>query len=255
MTVLGVDIGGTNIKAALVDIESGQLCSERYEVETTDPQPDSVIQAVSAIVEHFGYRGPLGVGIPCVVLDGKPRTPFAAYQIKAWVDYPISERIQEITHCPTLLLNDADAAGIAEVKFGSGQGQDGVIIVLTIGTGIGSAVFIDGILVPNTEFGHLFLRDQPDVVENQASERARRLNGLSLTEWSMQLNALLDHLYRLFSPKLLVLGGGVAERTDLQPLIAAPCLVQLAKLGNSAGIVGTAMGAHSYFIAKNGTVR
>lgn len=247
MTVLGIDIGGTTIKAALVDVQSGQLYSERYEVETADPQPESVIEAVGIIVKHFEYHGPLGVGIPCVVLNDRPRTPFAAYQVQEWVDYPISERIQEITACPTLLLNDADAAGIAEVKFGAAQGQNGVVIVLTIGTGIGSAVFIDGILVPNTEFGHLFLQNQQDVVENQASERARLLDGLTLAEWSVRLNELLDHLERLFSPNLFVLGGGVAEKKELQTLITARCPIKMAQLGNSAGIVGVAMGAHSHF--------
>jgi polyphosphate glucokinase len=247
MSVLGVDIGGTSIKAALVDIHKGELCTNRYEIETPNPQPQTVIEVVASIVKHFQYHGPLGVGVPCVALEGTPRTPFAAYQIQQWVNYPAAERIQELTQCPTLLINDADAAGTAEMKFGAGQNQKGVVIILTIGTGIGSAVFNNGILVPNTEFGHLFLRHHSDVVENHVSERARRREALVPYEWGTRLNTFLDHLYRIFWPQLFILGGGVAEHNELKSLVHTHCPVIAAQLGNSAGVVGAAVGAHYHF--------
>jgi polyphosphate glucokinase len=250
MLVLGVDIGGTSIKAGLVDTQQGQLRSERLEIETPDPHPENVILAVGSIVNRFKYNGPLGVGVPCVALDGRSRTPFAAYQVQEWVGYPVAERVREVTGCPTLLINDADAAGTAEIRFGAGQGQGGVVIVLTIGTGIGSAVFVDGALVPNTEFGHLYMRDQRDVVENQVSERARLLEGLSLGEWAARLNTLLNHLYRIFSPTLFILGGGIAERGDFQTLISTGCPVRIAQLGNSAGVIGCALGAYAHVQGK-----
>jgi polyphosphate glucokinase len=185
-----------------------------------------------------------------VALGGRSRTPFAAYQIQDWVDYPVADGIQVLTQCPTFLINDADAAGIAEVKFGAGQNQDGVVIILTIGTGIGSSVFNDGTLVPNTEFGHLFLRHHNDVVENHVSERARRREKLPPSEWGNRLSGFLDHLYRIFWPQLFVLGGGAVEHGELASLVSSHCPVTPAQFGNSAGVVGAAVGAHYYFSKK-----
>ncbi len=249
--LLGIDIGGTGIKGALVDLTTGALATARYRLKTPESrQPEDVLPVVAQVVRHFHYQGPLGVGFPAVVTAGRPRTPFTAYQITTWLDYPVADRIETMTGCPVTLVNDADAAGLAEMVYGAGRGVGGVVILLTIGTGIGSAVFVDGVLVPNTEFGHLYLKKQPEVVEASASERARLERGLTWKAWAVEMDAILRHLTRIFTPTLFILGGGASkDYPKFGPYLTVATPVAPAQSGNHAGIIGAALAAQRRHLA------
>jgi polyphosphate glucokinase len=246
MIALGLDIGGSGIKGALVDTEGGALASERKRVGTPPSmEPGEVIAAVAELVGQFeGEARPVGVGFPAVVQQGVVRTPFAAHQIESWVGVKVAERISELVGRPTTVLNDADAAGTAEMRFGSGRGVDGLVMVLTLGTGIGSALFVDGGLVPNTELGHLFLRNRPRVAEYYAASQARKRDNLSWDQYTTRLNEYLRHLERLFSPRLFIIGGGISKKADkFLPRLSVRAEVVPAALRNDAGIIGAAVAA------------
>lgn len=241
MDILGIDVGGTGIKGALVNIRQGELSADRQRILTPKPAtPDAVIGVIRELVDQFAYNGPLGVGFPAAILDGVVKT--AANVDHAWIEYAGEAHIAQATGCPTRLLNDADAAGLAEVRFGAGKDQKGVIFVFTLGTGIGSALFVDGQLVPNTELGHLYLPNQPHDAEFSASERARIEQNLSWEAWAANLDAYLHHIYGLFWPNLIILGGGGSKKSDkFLPLLTVPGKIVPAQLGNEAGIVGAAL--------------
>ncbi len=244
--ILGIDIGGTGIKSALVDLEAGKLVSRRHRVLTPESrQPADVLAATAEAVHHFHqYQGPIGVGFPAVIVGGCPKTPFSAYQVTSWLDYPVADKLAEMTGCPVTVLNDADAAGLAEMRFGAGRGVRGLVILLTLGTGIGSGVFYEGVLVPNTEFGHMYLKNRPNVAEFYASERARIERKLKWREWAVELDAYLLHLVRIFTPDLFIIGGGVSQDFEkfVRYLTVNTPLVP-ATLGNHAGIIGAALAA------------
>jgi polyphosphate glucokinase len=251
MNVFGVDIGGTGIKGAPVDLEKGDLAQERLKVATPHPAtPGAVLEGVQEVVEHFGHTGPLGVTFPGVVVDGVTRT--AANVDKGWVGCDARKLIGERLGLPVVVLNDADAAGVAEMTYGAGRGRwghprtesgGGTVIMLTLGTGIGSAVFVDGRLVPNTELGHLELHGHD--AETRASVKAREDEGLSWEHWSHRLSKYLAHVEMLFSPDLFVIGGGISRKADkFLPLIKGiSAEIVPAELQNNAGIVGAAMAA------------
>jgi polyphosphate glucokinase len=242
MNVFGVDIGGTGIKGAPVDLDKGDLSEERFKVLTPHPAtPESVIAGVQEVVSNFGYSGPLGVTFPGVVVDGVTRT--AANVDKGWVGFDARTRISDALGMPVTVLNDADAAGVAEMTFGAGRGRGGSIIMLTLGTGIGSALFIDGRLVPNTELGHLELHGHD--AETRASVKAREDEDLSWEHWAHRLKKYLAHVEMLFSPDLFVLGGGISRKAEkFVPLIEGiSAEIVPAELQNNAGIVGAAMAA------------
>ncbi|WP_329135982.1 ROK family protein [Streptomyces sp. NBC_01476] len=242
MNVFGVDIGGTGIKGAPVDLDKGELSEERYKVLTPHPAtPDSVIEGVHEVVTHFGYSGPLGVTFPGVVVDGVTRT--AANVDKGWVGLDARTQISEKLGMPVVLLNDADAAGVAEITFGAGRGRGGTVILLTLGTGIGSALFVDGRLVPNTELGHLELHGHD--AEKRASAKAREDEDLSWEHWGHRLRKYLAHVEMLFSPDLFVLGGGISRKPEkfMQYITGISAEIVPAELQNNAGIVGAAMAA------------
>lgn len=244
--ILGIDIGGTGIKSALVDVVAGKITTRRHRVLTPESrQPQEVLVATAEAVQHFHqYHGPIGVGFPAVVVAGRPMTPFSAYQVTSWLDYPVADTLAEMTGCPVTVLNDADAAGLAEMRFGAGHGVGGVVILLTLGTGIGSGVFNDGVLVPNTEFGHLYLRNRPKVAEYYASERARIEHKMKWQEWAEELELYLLHLVRIFTPGLFIIGGGVSkdfEKFARYLRVKTPLVP--AQLGNHAGIIGAALAA------------
>ncbi len=244
-----MDIGGTGIKGAPVDLERGELADERYKVLTPHPAtPDRVADCVKQVVDHFGWSGPVGATFPGVVTGGTTRT--AANVDKGWIDTDaaalLSERLGgEAGGSPVTLLNDADAAGLAEMRFGAGRGRGGTVIVLTFGTGIGSAVFTDGRLVPNTELGHLELRGHD--AEKRASGKAREDEELSWQQWAHRVQKYLAHVEALFSPGLFVIGGGVSRKAEkFLPLIEGiRAEIVPAQLQNNAGIVGAAMAAHA----------
>lgn len=241
MNVLGIDIGGTGVKGALVDTKTGKLASKRERIETPKPStPEAVTEVIRQLINCFAYEGPLGVGFPGVILDGKTMT--AANVDKGWVEFAAAESITQATGFPTTLVNDADAAGLAEVRFGAGRNVKGVVMVFTLGTGIGSAMFIDGELVPNTELGHVFLQSQNIDAEKFCSERARIEEGLKWKEWAARLDAYLHHMENLFWPSLIILGGGASkEHQKFIPRLTVRTKVVPAKLRNEAGIIGAAM--------------
>jgi polyphosphate glucokinase len=238
--VLGIDIGGTGIKAAPVDLETGKLTAERVKLATPHPaKPEAVADAVRALVKGFSWTGPAGVTFPGVVTDGTIRT--AANLGAVWIGVDARELFGKATGLQVTVLNDADAAGVAEMKFGAGAGQRGVVLMLTLGTGIGSALFIDGILVPNTEFGHIEIRGKD--AEKRASELVREEEDLSWGKWAGRVDEYLLHMEALLSPALFIIGGGISRKSDkfLPRLTGLHARVVPAALLNDAGIVGAAM--------------
>ncbi|MFE7121125.1 polyphosphate--glucose phosphotransferase [Streptomyces sp. NPDC057654] len=251
MKVFGVDIGGSGIKGAPVDLVRGELADDRYKVLTPHPAtPEAVIDGVKEVVDHFGWSGPVGATFPGVVVDGTTRS--AANVDKSWIGLDAAGALRERLGAPVTLLNDADAAGLAEVHFGAGRDHYGTVIVLTFGTGIGSAVFTDGKLVANTELGHLELSGRD--AETHASTRAKDEEDLSWHHWAHRVQKYLAHVEMLFSPELFVIGGGVSRKAEkFLPLIkGVKAEIVPAQLQNSAGIVGAAMAAAAAAAADAG---
>ncbi|MEE1750640.1 polyphosphate--glucose phosphotransferase [Streptomyces sp. NPDC006641] len=242
MQIFGVDIGGSGIKGAPVDLDRGDLAQERHKVLTPHPAtPKGVVECVAEVIGHFDWSGPVGVTFPGVVTDGVTRT--AANVDKGWVDTDARGLIGDRLGLPVTVLNDADAAGIAEMTFGAGRGRKGTVIMLTLGTGIGSALFVDGRLVPNTELGHLELNGHD--AEKHASTKAKEDEDLSWHHWAHRVQKYLAHVEMLFSPELFIIGGGVSRKADkFLPLIEHVRAEMVpAELQNNAGIVGAAMAA------------
>lgn len=263
---IGVDVGGSGIKAALVDVDTGQLLSERIRVQTPVPStPAAVGRTIGRLVKRTldgaiagapgdgageGARAPIdasvlasvpvGVGMPSVVIDGVTRS--AANIDAGWVDFGADAALTKALGRNVVMINDADAAGLAEMRFGAGVGRDGVVFVLTLGTGVGSGMFNDGKLVPNTELGHMEIRGRD--AERRSASAAKVRRGLSWKAWAQDLDEHLLAIEKLFSPKLIILGGGVsksAERFISRLTVRVP--VVPAELRNDAGIVGAAMAA------------
>ncbi len=241
MQVLGIDIGGSGIKGAPVEVTTGQLAGERFRLPTPEPSaPDAVGDRVAEVAGQFDWRGPLGCTFPAVVRDGVVYT--AANVDKAWIGTDGHKLLQRKTGCPVFLLNDADAAGMAEMEFGAGRGQKGVVIVLTFGTGIGSAIFVNGQLVPNTELGHLEMRGKD--AERCASDYARQHKELSWGKWAARVNQYLGLIEGLFSPDLIIVGGGVSKKHEkFFPFLETRAQLVPAQMLNNAGIVGAALAA------------
>jgi polyphosphate glucokinase len=243
MEMLGVDVGGSGIKGALVDIENGQLVTERLRIKTPQPaKPEAVIKTIQKLVRNFDYSGPLGVGFPAIIQDGLVLS--AANVADEWIGYAGQKKIAKATGNKVTLLNDADAAGLAEMRFGAGRDQKGVAMVLTLGTGIGSALFVDGKLVPNLELGHIYLKGQNTDAEEYASDRIRSELDLNWKSFANRLDEYLHYLEALFSPNIFILGGGVSKKSNkFIPQLTVRAPVVPAKLRNEAGIVGAAMAA------------
>ena len=244
MQIFGVDIGGSGIKGAPVDLDKGDLAQERLKVLTPHPAtPESVADGVQEVVEHFGWTGPVGLTFPGVVTGGATiRT--AANVDKGWIDTDARALFGErLGGLPVTVVNDADAAGVAEMSFGAGRGRGGTVILLTFGTGIGSALFVDGALVPNTELGHLELHGHD--AEKRASSKAREDHELTWEHWAHRVQKYLAHVEMLFSPELFIIGGGVSRKADkfLHFIEGVKAEIVPAQLQNNAGIVGAAMHA------------
>ncbi|MCF3124181.1 ROK family protein [Streptomyces arenae] len=243
MQIFGVDIGGSGIKGAPVDLDRGDLAQERYKVLTPRPAtPAAVVGGVREVVGHFDWTGPVGATFPGVITDGTART--AANVDKSWIGTDIQKLVSDrLGGVPVTVLNDADAAGVAEMHFGAGRGRTGTVILLTFGTGIGSALFTGGRLVPNTELGHLELRGHD--AEKKASSKAREDEDLTWEHWARRVQRYLAHVEMLFSPELFIIGGGVSRKAHkFLPLIEGVAAeIVPAQLQNNAGIVGAAMAA------------
>lgn len=239
MEILGIDVGGSGIKGALVETTTGELTAPRMRLKTPQPAtPESVAAMVAELVAHFEWSGLVGVGFPAVVRDNVVGS--AANIDDSWIGVDAVRLFQEQAPCTFVVANDADAAGLAEMQFGAGKGHHGVCLLLTIGTGIGSALFVDGHLVPNTEFGHLEIRGRK--AEHIASGAVRQRKQLSWRKWAHRLNVVLKAYERLLSPDLIVIGGGVSKKSDkFMGLLETDAQLVPAEMRNLAGIVGAAL--------------
>ncbi|MBM3262483.1 MAG: ROK family protein [candidate division Zixibacteria bacterium] len=241
MEVLGIDIGGTGIKGAPVHIETGELTAERHRILTPQPAtPESVLQAAGELIKHFNWNGPIGCGFPAVVKNGVMQT--AANVDASWIGADAVATLKKLTGKPAVFLNDADAAGLAELRFGAGKGRNGLIAIVTLGTGIGTAFFVDGTLIPNTELGHIELRGKD--AERRAAESVRIRKNLTWKKWAKGVNEYFQRLEALLWPDLIIVGGGGSKNFDkFAPYLSLKTEIVPAQLLNEAGIVGAALAA------------
>ena len=241
MKILGIDVGGSGIKGAPVNTKTGDLLAPRYRIPTPQPsKPKAVARVVAEIADHFEWDGPIGVGFPAPIQRGVALT--AANIHKKWVGTNAAKLFTKATGCPVTVLNDADAAGLAEMKFGAGRRHKGVVLLVTIGTGLGTSVFTNGHLVPNTEFGHIEIGGQD--AEQFASDAARKREDLSWEVWGARLNTYLLRMEALLWPDLIILGGGVSKKfTRFRPSLTVRAEVVPAATLNEAGIIGAALAA------------
>ncbi|MGW4350527.1 polyphosphate--glucose phosphotransferase [Nocardia sp. NPDC004582] len=241
-TYLGIDIGGTGIKGAPVEVAAGRLAQERVRVLTPQPStPEAVVEVVRELAGQFARDGAVGVTFPGVVVDGVTRT--AANVDDGWIGLDARERLSRVLGVPVTVVNDADAAGIAEMRFGAGRDRRGTVLMLTFGTGIGSAQFYNGVLVPNTEFGHLELDGHE--AEQHAAANVREERDLSWKQWAHRVERYLQYLEMAFSPSLFIIGGGVSKHAAkfLPHIDKVRAEIVPAALSNDAGIVGAALAA------------
>lgn len=241
MEYLGIDIGGSGIKGAPVDIKTGELLAPRHRIRTPKPaQPEPMAEVVGEIAKFFNWNGPIGIGMPTLVRHGIIGT--AANISKRWLGVNAEELFSQATGCPVYVINDADAAGIAEMTFGAGRGRKGVVLIITIGTGLGSVIFVNGRMLPNTELGHIEIGGVE--AESFASDAARKREDLSWKKWGKRFNLYLTTLERWFSPDLIILGGGISDDfEEFRPYLELTAEVVPAQLLNEAGIVGAALAA------------
>jgi polyphosphate glucokinase len=241
MKSLGIDIGGSGIKGAVVDTRTGRLLGERYRVATPDPStPKAVGAAMSRIIRHFDWTGPVGCGLPGPLKNGKLVTMNNLH--KGWIGLVASEALSRSVGMHVAVINDADAAGLAELTFGAGKRTSGVVLMLTVGTGIGSALFVDGVLLPNTELGQLDIRGKP--AEKRASAKVKKDKSLSWTAWSGRLQEYLQAVETILLPDLIIIGGGISRRhKKFLPRLKTRARLEPARLRNEAGIIGAALHA------------
>ncbi len=240
MQVLGIDIGGTGIKGNIVDLETGQLVGEKFKIKTPSPAtPAAVMLCLQQMVNHFEWKGKqVGIGFPAVIKNGVSLT--ASNIDKEFINFPIDENFSKAVGCDVKVVNDADAAGLAEITYGKGKDIKGLVLFITLGTGIGSALFFDGRLIANTEFGHL--KYKKAVFEKYASNAARENKNMSWRKWASELDVYLNHIHLLLSPDLILIGGGVSKHFELyKQYLDVKTLVMPASMLNDAGIVGAAM--------------
>lgn len=241
MNILGIDIGGTGIKGAPVNTLTGELLTERYRLLTPQPAtPDAVAETVGQVAHFFDWHGPIGIGFPAIVRHGI--TLSAANVDSAWIGTDADTLFEIATGNPVHVVNDADAAGLAEMRFGAGADRNGVVLIITIGTGLGTALFVNGQLVPNTELGHIEIGGQD--AEYKASEAARIREELSWKKWAKRFNRYLHALENLLSPDVIILGGGASKDADkFVPRLEVKAELMIAAMLNEAGIVGAALAA------------
>lgn len=240
--ILGIDVGGSGVKAAIVDTDTGRLTSERLRISTPKPaNPANLAAAVGQLIGEFGYQGVVGCCFPSVIVDGYALT--AANIDDAWCETPVDRTFSEATGLPFVVLNDADAAGIAEMELGAGVDLDGLVITITIGTGIGSGLFYRGQLIPNLELGWMpGKRGEP--IETYAGNRARKVNKLGWRKWGKRLNYFLEKAARVCSPDHFILGGGASKKFHkFESVITVPTSIRVAHFRNDAGIIGAAVAA------------
>lgn len=241
MQILGIDVGGSGIKGAPVDTGTGELLAERVRIKTPDKaEPQPVAEVAAQITKAFNWQGPVGIGFPAPIKAGVAM--MAANISPKWVGTNADELFTKVTGCDCHMINDADAAGLAEMEFGSGKGHQGTVIMLTLGTGIGTAIFYNGRLLPNTEFGHLDMKGMD--AEHRVSDAVRQSEELTWKQYAKRLNKYLMEMEKLFWPDLFIVGGGISKQSDKYlPLLKIPTPIITAQLLNQAGIVGAALAA------------
>ena len=241
MEILGIDIGASGIKGALVDTRTGDMTAERLRIPTPEgAEPEAVSQVVAQVVRHFSWSGPVGCGFPAAVRHGRALT--AVNISSSWIGESVTELFRQSVGRPVTVINDADAAGLAEMRLGAGRGRAGVVLVLTLGTGIGTALFVDGRLVPNTELGQIEFRGK--MAEKRAAAIVRKRQNLSWDKWARRLDEYLHRMEYYFWPDLMIVAGGVSKKADkFLPLLTLQTEVVTAQMLNNAGIVGAALAA------------
>lgn len=248
MITLGIDIGGTGIKGSTVDLDKGELTAERFRIPTPHPAtPEAVFAVLQQVVDHFAWKGPVGCGFPGVIHGN---TVFTAANMDAsFIGCDLGQALSGMTGQPAYVVNDADAAGMAEMRYGAGKGFKGVALLVTVGTGLGTALFYQGRLVPNLELGHVLMKHKGNVVdaESLASDSARKREDMGWEKWAKHLGKYLDEAHALVRPELIIIGGGVASRSGkFLKHLKAPCELRIATLENLAGIVGAALAAEGH---------
>ncbi len=239
--VLGIDVGGSSIKGGLVDVTTGRLASEITSVPTPQPSsPDAVMRSVAELARRLPAKGPVGIAFPEAIKNGKAQT--AANVDQHWIGTDGVALVQQTLGRPGVFLNDADAAGVAEITWGAGRGTSGTVIMLTFGTGIGTALFINGMLLPNTELGHMELHGMD--AEEWASARVRTALNLDWPGWIARVNDYLDRMHALFWPDVFILGGAVSERfEEFRTHLRSPAEIRPAQFAGQAGVIGAALAA------------
>jgi polyphosphate glucokinase len=239
MEILGIDVGGSAIKGAPVDTQTGTMLAGRVRIPTPEIlKPRAMADVVAQIARTFNWTGPIGCGFPSALRGGVVLT--AANIHKKWIGVNADQLFSEATGCPVVVLNDADAAAMAEMGFGAGRDEQGTVIIVTIGTGLGTALFTNGQLFPNAELGHLELNGYD--AEMRASDAARKRDKLSWKQWARRFDLYLNYLEGLFWPDLFILGGGISKEADKYiPLLTVQARVMAAQLLNEAGIIGAAL--------------
>lgn len=241
MEVLGIDVGATGIKGNIVDLESGTLLKDKIKIKTPSPAtPQAITECILDLTRQFSWeKKTVGVGFPAIIKEG---VCFSASNIdETFIGFPLKKHLEEVLQTNVNVVNDADAAGLAEFTFGKGKEANAQLtIFITLGTGIGSAIFYKGVLIPNSELGHL--KYKKSIFEKYASNSARETKGLGWKSWAKELNVYLNHLNHLFSPDLILVGGGISKQfAKYEPYLSVPCRVEAAQLMNDAGIIGAAM--------------
>ena len=241
MQILGIDVGGSGIKGAPVDTETGEMLAERLRIKTPKgAEPEPMAETVKQIAEFFQWKGPIGIGFPAPIKSGV--VMMAANISPKWVGLNADDLFTRITGSDCVMVNDADAAGLAEMKFGAGQGQPGTVIMVTLGTGIGSAIFCRGVLLPNTEFGHAELNGMD--AEHYSADSARQREDLSWKKYAKRLDLYFKMMEKLFWPDLFIVGGGISKESEkFLPLLTITTPIVPAQLRNQAGIIGAALAA------------
>ncbi len=242
MVILGIDVGGTGIKGALVNVETGELTSEKHRIPTPNPAtPEAVATTIKQLVDHFNWKGLVGCGFPTPLQHGKCLTGGNLHE--DWKGTQVDQLFESKTENDFSIVNDADAAGLAEINFGAGKGVKGTVIMITLGTGIGSGLFLDGKLLPNTEFGHVLYKNG-EIFEKYASDSARKRDDLSRKAWGKRLHKYFKHINLLVSPDLIIVGGGASKKFDkIKEQIDVDVTIVPAQAENEAGIIGAALAA------------
>ncbi|SEE48927.1 polyphosphate glucokinase [Polaribacter dokdonensis DSW-5] len=243
MKILGIDVGGSGIKAAVVNTKTGELITERHRIPTPKPAtPEAVAEVIKKMTEHFNWTKAVGCSFPTTIVDGK--CIHSGNLSKDWLNVKVDKLFRKATKLPFYISNDADLAGVAEVNLGAGKKEKGVTIVITIGTGIGSGLFFNKKLIPNLELGKL-LHSNGEIIEFYAADSIRKKEGLSLKEWALRFDELLEYTRVVFSPSLIILGGGISKKyDDFKQYLGTDVPIKVAKFKNNAGIIGAAMYAN-----------